>query len=205
MLTLFHAPLSRSSRLIWLLEELGTDYEIQHCDIARMDGSGGRDFTNPHPDGKVPALIHDGALITECAAVALYLTDLHPASEIGVPVGHRDRGEYLTWLAWCAGELESVLGPRLGGHVPTDPHSVRRYEAAVARLLDRLWSAPYLMGDRFSAADVMIGATIMWARAHLPESPTLDAYVARISERPARLAAVAKDGDIAAVTSSRAA
>ena len=205
MLTLFHAPLSRSSRLIWLLEELGADYEIQHCDIARMNGSGGRDLTNPHPDGKVPALIHDGALITECAAMGLYLTDLHPASEIGVPVGHRDRGEYLTWLAWCAGELEPVLGRRLGGHIPTDPHSVRRYEAAVARLLDRLWSAPYLMGDRFSAADVMIGSTVMWARAHLPESPTLDAYVARVSDRPARLAAMAKDGDIAAVTSSKAA
>jgi glutathione S-transferase len=205
MLTLFHAPLSRSSRLIWLMEELGADYDIRHCDITRMDGSGRRDIANPHPDGKVPALIHDGALITECAAVALYITDLHPATGMGVPVGHRDRGEYLTWLAWGAGELEPVLGPRLGGHIPTDPYSVRRYEAVVDRLLDRLWSAPYLMGDWFSAADVMIGSTVMWARAHLPESPTLDAYVARISDRPARLAAMEKDGDIAAVTSLRAA
>lgn len=205
MLTLFHAPRSRSSRLIWLLEELRADYEIRYCDIARMGGSGGRDLGNPHPDGKVPALIHDGALITECAAVTLSLTDLYPAAEISVPVGHRDRGEYLTWLAWNAGELEPVLGSRLGGYVPTDPYSVRRYEAATDRLLDRLWSAPYLMGDRFSAADVLIGSTVMWARAHLPESPTLDAYVARISQRPARLAAIAKDGDIAALTSSRAA
>jgi glutathione S-transferase len=61
MLTLFHAPFSRSSRLVWLLEELGADHEIHYCDIARMDGSGGRDPANPHPDGKVPALIHDGA------------------------------------------------------------------------------------------------------------------------------------------------
>jgi glutathione S-transferase len=205
MLTLFHAPLSRSSRLVWLLEELGADHEIHYCDIARMDGSGGRDPANPHPDGKVPALIHDGALITECAALALYLTDLFPEAEMGVPVGHRDRGEYLTWLAWSAGEMEPVLGQRLGGHVPTDSHSVRRYEAVVDRLLDRLWSLPYLMGDRFSAADVMIGSTLMWARAHLPESPTLDAYAARIENRPARLAAMARDGDIAATTSSRAA
>ncbi|HEX8470788.1 MAG TPA: glutathione S-transferase family protein [Brevundimonas sp.] len=205
MLTLFHAPLSRSSRLIWLMEELGADYEICYCDIARRDGSGGRDRANPHPDGKVPALIHDGALISECAAVALYLTDLHPEAGMGVSVGHRDRGEYLTWLAWAAGEMEPVLGQRLGGYVPTDPYSVRRYEAVVDRLLDRLWSAPYLMGDRFSAADVMIGATLMWARAHLPESPTLDSYVARISERPARRAAMEKDGDIAVASSSRAA
>lgn len=203
MLTLFHAPLSRSSRLIWLMEELGADYEIQYCDIARMDGSGRRDLANPHPDGKVPALIHDGALSTECAAVALYLTDLLPEAGLGAPVGHRDRGEYLTWLAWAAGELEPVLGPRLGGYIPTDPYSVRRYEAAVDRLLDRLWSAPYLMGDRFSAADVMIGATLIWARVHLPESPTLDAYIARISHRPARLAAMEKD-DVAATTSRAA-
>jgi len=205
MLTLFHAPLSRSSRLLWLMEELGAEYDVRYCNIARMDGSGERDRANPHPDGKVPALIHDGALITECAAVALYLTDLHPASGIGAPVGHRDRGEYLTWLSWGAGELEPVLGPRLGGHFPTDPYSVRRYEAAVDRLVDRLWSAPFLMGDRFSAADVMVGATVMWARAHLPESPTLDAYVERISERPARLAAMRKDGDISAAPSAQAA
>lgn len=205
MLTLFHAPLSRSARLIWLLEELGAEFDIRYCDIARRDGSGARDATNPHPDGKVPALIHDGALITECAAVALYLTDLHPASEMGVSVGHRDRGEYLTWLAWGAGELEPVMGPRLGGQVPTDPPSVRRYEAVVDRLLDRLWSAPYLMGDRFSAVDVMIGATLIWARAQLPESPTLDAYIARIAQRPARLAALRKDGNMAGADASRAA
>jgi glutathione S-transferase len=205
MLTLFHAPMSRSSRLVWLMEELGAGGEIRYCDIRRMDGSGGRDPANPHPDGKVPALIHDGALITECAAVSLYLTDLFPDAGMGVPVGHRDRGEFLTWLAWGAGELEPVLGPRIGGHVPTDPYSVRRYEDVVDRLLDRLWSAPFLMGDRFSAADVMIGSTVMWARAHLPESPTLDAWIARIENRPARLQAMARDGDIAATTSSRAA
>lgn len=205
MLTLFHAPLSRSSRLVWLLEELGAEHEIRYCDIVRMDGSGGRDPANPHPDGKVPALIHDGALISECAAVALYLTDLFADAGMGIPVGHRDRGEYLTWLAWSAGEMEPVLGQRLGGHVPTDPLSVRRYEAVVDRLLDRLWSAPYLMGDRFSAADVMIGSTLIRARPHLPESPTLDAWVARIANRPARLRAMKKDGDISANTSPRAA
>jgi len=194
MLTLFHAPHSRSSRLVWLLEEIGADCEIRYCDIVRGDGSGARDPANPHPDGKVPALIHDGALITESAAVALYLTDLFPEAGLGAPTGDRDRGEYLTWLAWAAGELEPAIWSRMSPDA--GPAMDRRYADAVDRLLDRLWSAPYLMGDRFSAADVMIGSSLIWARAFLPESPTLDAYVARLASRPALLRAQARDGRV---------
>jgi len=204
MLTLFHAPRSRSSRLVWLLEEIGVDHEIRYCDIVRADGSGARDPANPHPDGKVPALIHDGALITESAAITLYLTDLFPGSGLGPPAGDRDRGEYLTWLAWSTGELEPALGTRALGR-PSGDGLDRRYEDAVDRLLDRLWSAPYLMGDRFSAADVLIGSALMWARPLLPESPTLDAYVARLADRPARLRAQARDSRIDEVTEARAA
>ncbi|CAN5318318.1 glutathione S-transferase family protein [soil metagenome] len=196
MLTLFHAPHSRSSRLVWLIEEIGSDHELRYCDIVRGDGSGVRDPANPHPDGKVPALIHDGALITESAAVALYLTDLFPESEMGVPVGHRDRGEYLTWLAWATGELEPALWSKISGAWDTSPIAQRRYEAAMDRLIERLWSSPWLMGDRITAADVMIGSGLEWARAHLPESPTLEAWLARLAERPARLRANSRDGVI---------
>ena len=83
MLTLYHAPRSRSSRIIWLLEELGADYEIRYVEIPRMDGSGQPDASNPHPDKKVPALVHGDVLVTESAAVCLYLTDLHPDAGIG--------------------------------------------------------------------------------------------------------------------------
>ena len=92
MLTLFHAPWSRSSRLVWLVEELGADCRIEYCDISRMDGTGTADPKNPHPDSKVPALLHDGALITESAAVALYLTGLHPAAGLGFPPDSPQRG-----------------------------------------------------------------------------------------------------------------
>ena len=92
MLTLFHAPWSRSSRLVWLLEEIGAGYEICYCDIPRMDGSGARDPRNPHPDGKVPALLHDDVLVTESAAVALYLTDLFPEAGLGAHRSDRRSG-----------------------------------------------------------------------------------------------------------------
>src|SRR5262245_48986629 len=109
MLTLYHAPRSRSTRIVWLLEELGADYALKIVDIPRQDGSGAADAANPHPDKKVPALDHDGALITESIAVILYLTDLFPQAKLAPAVGDPQRGEYLTWLAYYAGVIEPVV------------------------------------------------------------------------------------------------
>ena len=194
MLTLFHAPWSRSSRLVWLLEELGADCRIEYCDIRRMNGTGAADPKNPHPDGKVPALLHDGALITESAAVALYLTGLHPEAGLGYQADSPQRGPLLTWMFWATGELEPALWGKMTGAIDRDPHAKARYDAAVTRLLEALWEGPWLMGDRFTVADVLIGGAVSWAREHLPESPLLDAYVGRLAARPAQVRAVARDG-----------
>lgn len=196
MLTLFHAPWSRSSRIIWLLEELGADFDIDYCTIRRMDGSGGPDPKNPHPDGKVPALIHDGALVTESAAVALYLTDLFPKAGIGAPVGSRDRAAFVTWLTWAAGEMEPAFWGKISGAVKTDAYARARYDAVIERLQEALWAGPYLMGDRFTAVDVMIGSALGWGREHLPENPLFDRYLERLNQRPARVRAQAKDGKV---------
>jgi len=163
MLTLFHAAWSRSSRMVWLVEELEADYGTPTADIYRpMTRPGARDPANPHPDGKVPALMHDGALITESAAIALYLTDLYPEAGLGAPVGSKERGAYLTWLAWTAGEMEPALWGKITGAVETDPNIRKRYDDVVARLLGALAEGPYLMGERFTAVDVMIGAALAW-------------------------------------------
>ncbi|MEQ7154954.1 glutathione S-transferase family protein [Brevundimonas aurifodinae] len=193
MLTLFHAPQTRSSRILWLIEELGADVEVVYCEIAHRNGQrvGEGDPRNPHPDGKVPALIHDGALITESAAVALYLTDLHPKAGVGAPVGSPDRGALLTWLTWAAGELEPALFTRMGG--ASDAFAVARYEAAMDRLMDALWSGPFLMGDRFTVADVMVGSTLTWVRPMLPDSPLFDRYLDRLAARPSSGRAAARD------------
>ncbi len=195
MLTLFHAPQSRSSRLVWLIEELGADCRIEYCDIRRMmDGTGAPDPKNPHPDGKVPALIHDGSLITESAAVALYLTDLHPGAGLGHAQNSPDRGPLLTWICWASGEMEPAMWGKLTGQTERDPFALERYEAAMARILEALWVGPYLMGERFTVADVMIGASMAWGREHLPDSPLIDDYLARIQSRPAHQRAMARDG-----------
>lgn len=142
MLTLFHAPKSRSTRMIWLLEELGAPYEIQVVDIARRDGVGAKDPANPHPHKQVPALLDDGVLISESVAIALYLTDKFPAAGIGPVVGDPLRGPYLTWLAYYAGVLEPVIGAHFEGRTATDPALKAQYEAMDARLKSALEPAP---------------------------------------------------------------
>jgi glutathione S-transferase len=193
MLTLFHAPWSRSSRLVWLLEEIGAPYEIVYCDIVRGDGTGSRDPRNPHPDGKVPALLHDDVLVTESAAVALYLTDAFPESGLGAAVGSPERGAFLSWIAWVAGELEPALWSKISGAADGDAQAAARFDAAVARLFGALERGPYLMGQHFTAVDVMAGSSIAWARDHVPASAALNAWLERITDRPANAASMVKD------------
>lgn len=197
MLTLFHAPQSRSGRIVWLLEEIGADYDIVYVDIFRaMTLTGARDPANLHPDGKVPALLHDEALVSESAAVALYLTDLHPEANLGASVGSPDRAAYVTWLAWTAGEMEPAFWSRISGAAESDPNAKARYDAVIARLLTALATGPYLMGDRFTAVDVMIASALAWGREYVPESALIDAYLERALNRPANARAAAKDGDL---------
>lgn len=184
MLTLYHAPRSRSTRIIWLLEELGAHCELVYVDIQRPTG-GARDPRNPHPDGRVPALVHDGRLVTESVAIALYLTDLFPMNGIGPTTGDPQRGEYLTWLAYYAGVMEPMLIDRAN----------KREEAEKVdrRVLDALAKGPYLLGERFSAADVFLASIMQFQRSFLPESKLLDDFMARVSARPALRRALQRD------------
>lgn len=194
MLTLFHAPQSRSGRIVWLMEEIGAPFEIEYVDIFRaMSGTGARDRANLHPDGKVPALLHDGALVTESAAIALYLTDLFPDAGLGAPVGSPERAAYVTWLAWTAGEMEPAYWGKISGQTEGDPLAAKRYDAVNARILGALEHGPYLMGHRFTAVDVMVGSAMAWGREYGPASERLDAWLTRIGARTANLRATSKD------------
>lgn len=194
MLTLFHAPQSRSGRIVWLMEEIGAPYEIEYVDIFRaMTGTGGRDKANLHPDGKVPALLHDGALVTESAAIALYLTDLFPKADLGASIGSPERAAYVTWLAWTAGEMEPAYWGKISGQTEGDALAQKRYDAVNARILGALEHGPYLMGHRFTAVDVMVGSAMAWGREFAPPSERMDAWLARLTGRPGNLLAMAKD------------
>jgi glutathione S-transferase len=193
MLTLYHSPRSRSSRFIWLLEEIGEPYAIEYVTIRRADGSGAPDPRNPHPDKKVPALLHDGVLVTESAAICLYLSDGFPKAKIGAAVGDPRRADYLTWLFYYAGVVEPVLMAKFQGRTESDPEEKRAYEALEARIRGALRAGPYLLGGAFSAADVLLGSAFQWAPAMLPQGAEISAYVERLSARPAVQRSLARD------------
>lgn len=192
MLTLYHAPRSRSTRIIWLLEELGAEYEIKTVNIKRNDGSGARDPANPHPHGQVPALEHDGKLITESGAVVLYLTDLYPEAELGPLPGDPKRGEYLTWLFYYAGVFEPLVQMQFRGLTKDDPGLQAQHDAMVERVVETLSRQPFLLGDDFSAADILFLSAVQFARNLLPEGKVIDDYAVR-GQRPALQRAMAKD------------
>lgn len=195
MLTFYHAPRSRSGRIMWLLEELGADYSIRYTDIVYGDGSGRRDPGNVHPDGKVPAIDHDGVVVTESLAIALYLTEMLPEAELGAQPSDFDRGAFLTWMAWLTGEMEPIFMARMFGP-GLDTRQQAAFDAAVARVFDALWDKPYLTGDRFTVVDLMVGGMLIFGRAHIPDNAALDAWLDRIETRPARQRALAKDSQL---------
>lgn len=196
MLTLYHAPNSRSSAIVTLLEEMGIadKVDIRLMNIPRQDGSGARDPANPHPEGKVPALMHDGHLITERGAVMVHLTTLFPESGLSPTVGTPEWGSFLTWLSWYQGVLEPVLITEFAGIAhPYLSNTFRSHTEAAARIRAALEKGPWLLGDRFSAADILVHSPYAWFKESIPDDPLIRDWVARCMARPARLRTVEAD------------
>jgi glutathione S-transferase len=188
MITLYHSPKSRSSRFIFLLEELEAPYQIQLVTTRSRDGSGAMDPINPHPHGKVPAIADDGAVVFESPAIALYLTDKFPKNRLGPLVGEHDRAAYLSWLSYYTGVLEpAFMSKFMNVEVPRGTAGWVAVDEAMPAIMKVLSQGPYMLGERFSAADVLYGTTFaMFANSPmLPGSPVIDAYVQRVVSRPA--------------------
>ena len=197
MITLYHAPKSRSTRFIFLLEELGVSYHLQHVNIRRRDGSGALDAANPHPHGKVPAISDDGVLVFESPAIALYLTDKYPDRRLGPQIGDPARGAYLSWLCYYSAVLEPALVSKfMNNEVPRGTAGWVAVEEVIPAVLAQLARGPYMLGEHFSAADVLYGTSFaMFSKSPLlPKSPRIDEYVTRVVARPAFARAMAKDG-----------
>ena len=192
MLTLYHAPGQLSSRIVWLLEELQADYRLVLTHFPQPDGSGA-DPHNPHPHGYAPALLHDGALVTETGAVALYLTDMFPASPLGVPVGHPQRGAYLSWLFYQVGMTEPLVNMQAAQLLQHFAPYARLNDAMWQHLLHTLATQPFMLGDRFTAVDILYIELFERLRAVIEPSELVDAYIAR-GDRPARRRALQRGG-----------
>ena len=206
MLKLVHAPMSRSSRILWLIEEMGIAdmVAVETVNIRRFDGSGARDVANPHPEGKVPVLFHttpDGeAMVTESGAVMLYLTALFPDSGLAPKPGTAQRGAFLTWLFWYGSVMEPVLTMAAAGvSHPYLTAAIRGVDEVNARLHGALEKGPWLLGERFSAADLLCFSPYNWFSDATPDDPLIRDWVARCLARPSVVRVRAMDQAWAAV------
>ena len=195
MLTLFHAPHTRSSRIVTLLDELGAldDVDIRIVSIPRQDGSGRQDPANPHPEGKVPLLIDGGETIWETVAIAQHLTNRFPGAMAPAP-RERGHGTYLAWLSWYAAVVEPVMV--LGAAGIDDPicrATFRGMPELTARLAKALEGSPYLMGERYGAADLILASPFAWFPDATPDVPAIRDWVRRTQDRDAVRRTAARD------------
>lgn len=197
MIELYHAPRSRSSSIVQLLDELGAldRVTLREVTISRQDGSDGPDPANPHPDGKVPYLVHDGVGMTEVNAIMLYLTELFPEAGLGAPPGDPLRPRFLSWLAWYGNVLEPVVHFHfMEIDAPALKRTFRDFATAVERLETQLSRTPWLIGDRFTAADQIVAQMFHLFPQFQPKDGPIPDWVARYAERPATRRQAERDG-----------
>lgn len=202
-LLLYHAAPSRSSVALWMLEEIGEPYDIHLLSLKKGENREPA-YLAVNPMGKVPALRHDGVVITEVAAICLYLADAFPQAGLSVPVGDPRRGPFLKWLFFGPGALEPAILDRAFKRAEEAPRAALPFgdfETTMDTVAKAVEPGPFLLGDAFTAADVVIGANLRWATHFklIPERPEFQSYIARFKDRPAARRAEAKDQELAAV------
>lgn len=199
--TLFHSPHTRSTGALILLEELGAPYDLH---VLNMKAGEQRQpaYLAVNPMGKVPAVRHGDAIVTEQVAVYLYLADLFPEAGLAPQIGDPLRGPYLRWMAFYAACFEPAVVDRFRKSEP-GPQTMSPYgdyDTMLGTVVAQLAKGPYLLGERFSAADVLWGTALGWTTMFdlVPKLPEIMDYVNRIGSRPAAARIQAKDAGLAA-------
>ena len=203
--TFFHAPQSRSGGTRALLEELGADYDLRALNLKTGD-TRKPEYLAINPMGKVPAIRHGEALVTEQPAVFLYLADLYPEAGLAPPLGDPLRGPYLRWLVYYGSCFEPAVIDKSMQREPAAPSTCPYgdYDTMLKTLTDQLERGPYLLGDTFSAADVLWGTALNWTVTFklVPELPVIRAYIDRVLARPGVQRAAALDAELVAAQSA---
>jgi glutathione S-transferase len=199
-LTLYHASPSRSSIARWMLEEIGEPYDLHVLSLTKGEQHA-PDYLAVNPMGKVPALKHGGAVITEAAAICTYLADEFPQAGLNVPIGDPRRGTYLRWLFFAPSCIEPAITDRAFPRKEEPRRGMLGYgdfDTVMAVVAGAVEPGPYLMGEQFTAADVVLGSTLRWGMMFgiLPKRPEFVAYVGRLEQRPALKRAVALDQEL---------
>lgn len=195
---LYFNKYTRATRPRHLLEELGIPYEIVPIDLSKGEHRSPA-YLQIHPHGRVPALEHDGQIIIESAAICLYLADLFPEKGLAPAPGSSARGAYYQWIVYAVATLEEPVVRTFTQHRKPEAerdeaalHDAQAdFDACAAVLSAALDGKDWLLGEQFSAADVMVGSILAWSeRMGLVRAwPVLQGYVARLASRPAFQAA----------------
>lgn len=200
MLTHYHAPNTRSASIRWLFEELAAPHELKVLNLKKGEHKS-PEYLAINPMGKVPTVVHNGTPVTEVGAIAIYLADLFP--DVGLAPARNDpvRGTYLRWIIFNHSAVEPAICDfalkRAPGQASMMPYGT--YDETMAALAGALSKGPYILGERFSAADVVVGSGVRWMLLFklLPERPEFTSYAERVTQRPAFVRAMAKDAELA--------
>ncbi len=206
-LLLYHAVPSRSITVHWMLEELGVPYEIKRLSLEAEDHKQ-PEYLAVNPMGRVPALVHGDRIVTETAAICAYLAETFPEAGMDVPAGSPGRDQYLRWLFFAPVSAEpSVLWEAMPLPEEMDYEPFAPVQDVAKVLADAVRDREFIVGDHMTAADVLIGSTIMWGTQLmpvLPPHPELLEYWARLEQRPAWQRAYGEDQAIMAAKAEEA-
>ena len=186
-LTFYTNPMSRGQIVRWMLEEVGEHYETVVLDYASTMKQ--EPYLSINPMGKVPAIVHRGKVVTECAAICAYLADAFPQAGLGPR--DEEKADYYRWLFYAAGPLEQAVTNHVAKWDPSPEQSrmfgYGNYDTAVSALEQHLAGRNYVTGDRFTAADVYVGSAVMWGTQFgtLPARDSFTAYAERLAGREA--------------------
>ena len=204
MIEFYTNPMSRGQIARWMLEEVGEPYQ-QHL-LGYGEGMKSPEYLAINPMGKVPAIVHDGRVVTEAAAICAYLADAFPTAGLAPPP--TERADYYRWLFFAAGPVEQAVTARsLGLEAPADKAPMVGYgslDAVVETLSGWLQAREWVAGDRFTAADVYVGSQVDWGLqfGSLPTRPAFEEYAARLRARPAYIRAKDIDNALIAAANS---
>ena len=200
-LIFYYAPHSRSGIVLWMLEELGVPYRMELLSLKKGTHKS-PEYLAINPMGKVPAIKHGGTVVTEASAICCYLADAFPAAGLAPAIGDPARGTYLRWLFFSPSCIEPAMADKAFNRPPVPASAVGYgdFDTVMDTVSQAVSQGEYLLGDRFSAADVVLGSTLRYGMMFdiLPKRPEFEAYAGRLAKRAALQRTQVRDQELAA-------
>jgi len=196
---LYHHPFTRAASVVWMLEEIGHDYELRFVDVHAGEQKR-PELLALNRMGKVPVLVDGDAVVSETAAIGLYLADRYAPGRLAPALDDPARAFYLRWALFAPSVLEPVCTARASGWTWSEGTAGwGAFETVLETIDEGLAEGPWLLGERFTMADVVFGSTLrfMLRFRMIEPKPRFADYVARLSERPAALRADARNAAVA--------